>query len=331
VGARLTADELLLEARRGLDRVPPAQLADEMAAGALVVDIRPADQRARDGDLPGALVVDRNALEWRLDPSSQHRIPQVNRHDQRVILVCNQGYQSSLAAATLRRFGLHRATDLAGGFEAWLGFARAAAADVAPRWDALHADRSDDELSWFQPDPRASLELVASTGVSPAAAMIDVGGGSSRVVDGLLDRHHRDLTVLDVSAEALARARDRLGATASHVSWIVSDVRTWRPDRRYELWHDRAVFHFLVDPPDRAAYLAVLEAALAPGGWVVMATFAEDGPAQCSGLPTARYSVDGLLDAMGPDFALVTSRREEHRTPAGGSQPFTWVVVQARR
>ena len=322
-------DEIVAEARRDLDRVAPADLAAEMAAGALVIDIRPVEQRHRDGDLPGAVVIGRNELEWRLDPTSRHRIPEATDHDRRVIVVCNEGFASSLAAASLRRLGLRRVTDLDGGVQAWRAFVDASHTEQAmAHWDEVYGARPPSEMSWFEAEPAMSLELIAAAKVEPDTAIIDVGGGASTLVDVLVARGYRNLTVLDVSQTALDVARARLGEDATKVRWIAHDLLTWRPPRRFGLWHDRAVFHFLVAPHQRAAYRAVLHAALEPGGSAIVATFAEDGPETCSGLPTARYAPDDLAEVFGSDFQTVTSRREKHHTPAGVTQPFTWLVLR---
>ena len=154
--------------------------------------------------------------------------------------------------------------------------------------------------------------------------VIDVGGGESLLVDCLLAQGFADLTVLDISRVALAEARRRV--ESAQVRWVEADVRTWQPDRRYGLWHDRAVFHFLVDPADRAAYLRNMATATAPGSALIVATFAPHGPETCSGLPVARYSSDALARALGADFEVVEILEEQHPTPSGGIQPFTWVA-----
>jgi hypothetical protein len=157
---------------------------------------------------------------------------------------------------------------------------------------------------------------------------VDVGGGASVLVDRLLDAGYRDLTVLDVAAAALDRARTRLGSRAGRVTWLVADLLTWVPARRYRVWHDRAVFHFLTAAAARDRYREVLHHALVPGGHVAVGTFAADGPTSCSGLPTARYGPDELA-AQVPGYRVVHRRREVHRTPSGGIQPFTWLLLRA--
>jgi SAM-dependent methyltransferase len=194
-------------------------------------------------------------------------------------------------------------------------------------WDQVWSTRDPKEVSWFQAEAAMSLELIASV-VAPTASVVDVGGGASTLVDGLLARGHDDLAVLDVSAAALAQARLRLGDRADAVDWVVADVTAWTPARRYDLWHDRAVLHFLVEPGDQAAYAAVVGAAVAPGGHVVIGTFAPDGPEQCSGLDVCRHDAASVMALLPDRFRLIDERRETHLTPAGGEQRFSWVVAQ---
>jgi trans-aconitate methyltransferase len=167
-----------------------------------------------------------------------------------------------------------------------------------------------------------------AVGRTPDTSVLDVGGGASTLVDDLLAAGQRDVTVLDVAGPALAIARHRLGDPAE-VTWIVADLRTWSPPRRWDLWHDRAVLHFLVDPADREAYFTLLRRALTPGGAFVIGTFAEDGPTHCSGLPVQRCAAPELADLLG-DVTLVEQRRELHHTPGGADQPFTWLAGTLR-
>jgi hypothetical protein len=198
----------------------------------------------------------------------------------------------------------------------------------AEHWDAVY-DRDDlSTLSWHQREPVVSLELIDALGVGPGEAVVDVGGGASRLAGRLLDRGFADVTVLDVAAGALEASRRRLGAHAGQVTWVREDVRSWRPGRRFGLWHDRALFHFFVDPDDRRRYVETLRSALEPGGAVVIATFALDGPETCSGLPVERYDAAGLASVPGPGFELVRSGREEHVTPGGRVQAFTWAALR---
>ena len=184
-------------------------------------------------------------------------------------------------------------------------------------WDSVY-DRGDvSSLSWHQRESAVSLELIDALGVDPSASVVDVGAGDAPLAEQLLDRGFADVTLLDVAGPALEAARSRLGPRAAEVACVQDDVRSWRPGRRFDLWHDRALLHFFVDADDRAAYVASLRRALTPGGAVVLATFALDGPATCSGLPVARYDADGIAATLG--LALVAERREEHTTPAGAS------------
>lgn len=200
----------------------------------------------------------------------------------------------------------------------------------AAHWDGMYTRRGDTEVSWFAAEPVVSLELIDAAGADPLLPALDVGAGASRLVDGLLRRGFADVTALDVSDDGLAHTRARLGAAADRVRWVVTDLLDWAPDRSLGLWHDRAVFHFLTDPADRARYRELLAAAMAPGGLVVVGAFAADGPEYCSGLPTVRYTCEGLAAALGAGLRVVASRREEHRTPAGAVQPFTWLALRAR-
>lgn len=206
--------------------------------------------------------------------------------------------------------------------------APATADDRARQWDGLYRTAGPTAVSWFQEHATVSLELIDAVGCTPATAVLDVGGGASTLVDDLLARGQRDVTVLDISAAALAAARARLGDPPG-VTWVVHDLLTWQPPRRWDLWHDRAVLHFLVDDGDRATYASRLRRSLVPGGSFVIGTFAADGPTQCSGLPVLRYSPADLVALLG-DVEVVEQRREVHRTPGGASQPFTWVAGRLR-
>ena len=200
-------------------------------------------------------------------------------------------------------------------------------AAAAAHWDAAYA-LGDDTRSWFEEHPGMSLRMLDAAGVSAADAVIDVGGGASPLAGALLDRGFGDLTVLDISAAGMRHAQDRLGARAGHVHWLTADVLSWNPRRRYRAWHDRAVFHFLTTDEDRQQYLRTLDAATAPGAVAVVGCFARDGPRQCSGLPVARYGPGDLAAELGRGWAVVTEDREEHITPNGLTQPFTWIALR---
>ncbi len=192
-------------------------------------------------------------------------------------------------------------------------------------WERVYATRSPQAVSWYQPHANESLRLIRETGLPTSAAVIDVGGGASTLIDDLLHDGWTDLSVLDLSAAALAAARSRLGPDAERVQWIEADVTTAAlPAQRYDLWHDRAVFHFLTTAEERAAYVATVLRAVRPGGHVIVGSFAEDGPTECSGLPVMRYSADALHAEFGTPFTLLRHEREEHHTPAGKVQHFVW-------
>lgn len=199
-------------------------------------------------------------------------------------------------------------------------------------WQDVYSRKSPLEVSWYQPEATTSLALIARTGLGPDAAIIDVGGGASTLVDSLLARGFHDITVLDLAGAALTASRARLGDRARTVTWLEGDITTMTlPLQAYDVWHDRAVFHFLTDPASREAWRQNLLRALRPGGFVVLATFADDGPEKCSGLPVQRYSESGLQAALGDEFRMRESRRETHRTPGGNEQRFVYGLFQRVR
>lgn len=196
-------------------------------------------------------------------------------------------------------------------------------------WDDVYKGRADELLSWYQAVPGHSLSLIEACGAGPDAHLIDVGAGTSPLLAVLLERGYRHLWWLDLSELARERAARALGQRAGEIRWLVGDVtEVALPSRRFELWHDRAVFHFLTGSDDRATYVAQVRRALVPGGHLVMATFAEDGPERCSGLPTVRYDPARLVTEFGPDFSLLETLREEHVTPAGVVQPFRYFLLR---
>jgi len=200
--------------------------------------------------------------------------------------------------------------------------------DPKSHWEAIYGKKRPEEVSWYQPEATLSLELIRAV-ASLESAIVDVGGGASTLVDGLLRAGYRQLTILDLSVSALSAAQRRLGASASLVSWREGDVLTTDLGvAPIDVWHDRAVFHFLTDVTDRERYIAQVRRAVRVGGHVLVATFAEDGPSRCSGLEVARYSPQGLHGAFGSDFRLIASRREEHLTPRGARQAFTYCLCR---
>lgn len=196
--------------------------------------------------------------------------------------------------------------------------------DRRQHWETVYNTKASDQVSWFQPHAASSLRLIQAC-AGRDAHVIDVGGGASVLVDDLLDAGYRNLTVLDLAESALATSRARLGARADAVQWIAADIaRADLPAARYDVWHDRAVFHFLTDPDDRARYVAQVLRSVKPGGHVIVAAFGPGGPLQCSGLDVVRYAPDALHAEFGAPFRLLGHETEIHRTPAGGAQEFVY-------
>lgn len=202
--------------------------------------------------------------------------------------------------------------------------------DRSTHWDHVYATKGEAEVSWFQDRPAISLELIRAANPDPGASVIDIGGGASRLVDALLQHGYRDLAVLDLSVHALDAAKRRIGHAASTVEWIVADATTWQPAKTYDIWHDRAAFHFLTEARDRAAYVARLRSAVASGGHVIIATFAPDGPEKCSGLPVQRHDGASLAAELGPEFELIETRSETHHTPWNSTQAFQFSRFRRR-
>ena len=195
-------------------------------------------------------------------------------------------------------------------------------------WETVYTTKGESEVSWFQENPAPSLELIELVRPTPEAAIADIGGGASRLVDSLLARGFRHVTVLDISSAALDAAKARLGERASEVQWVVADVTKWHPAHAFDIWHDRAAFHFLTEPADRSAYIARVRQAVRPGGHVIIGTFAIDGPEKCSGLPVNRYDAAGLAKQLGEGFELLESRRQDHSTPWNSSQRFQFCIFR---
>jgi 2-polyprenyl-3-methyl-5-hydroxy-6-metoxy-1,4-benzoquinol methylase len=188
-------------------------------------------------------------------------------------------------------------------------------------WQTVYQTKGEHDVSWFEESPAISLELIRATGVNPEASIIDIGAGAFRLVDALLDEGYRSITVLDLSEKALETSKARLGAlSAAKVEWLATDVTTWEPSQAYDVWHDRATFHFLTDPKDRAAYAERVLRAVRSGGHVIIGTFALVGPKRCSGLPVVRYDPAAISKILGALFDLSESRTHAHKTPTGTIQ-----------
>jgi Methylase involved in ubiquinone/menaquinone biosynthesis len=203
--------------------------------------------------------------------------------------------------------------------------------DYKAHWERIYSATEPTEVSWYQSRPTRSLELLGAVGVGPRSMIIDVGGGDSVLVDALVERRLGHVTVLDISGAALARAQTRLGARAGEVTWLEADVtRAELPPHAYDVWHDRATFHFLTELDDRERYVATAAAALRSQGTLIVATFAPRGPTRCSGLDVARYDPEGLAEEFGEEFTLLRGFGDVHRTPTGAEQSFTYAVFRRR-
>ncbi|MGF1667320.1 MAG: class I SAM-dependent methyltransferase [Acidimicrobiia bacterium] len=196
-------------------------------------------------------------------------------------------------------------------------------------WDSVWQSRQAEDVSWHQPEPELSLRLIREVS-TPSSSIVDVGGGASRLVDLLVGHGYRDLTVVDIAEGALDQARSRLAAEASLITWVTGDITDHDFGRTFEVWHDRAVLHFLTEEADRDRYLATMRRSLDPGAHAIIATFAPDGPDRCSGLPVRRYRERELTAALGDAFAPVRHHRELHVTPAGASQSFIYGLFRRR-
>lgn len=194
-------------------------------------------------------------------------------------------------------------------------------------WDNRYGETPTEKLTWFQSQPQPSLDWIKAN-CPHGSAVIDIGAGASVLVDHLLEAEYTDVSLLDLAEPALQISRQRLGGKAKQVSWLTADITEWLPTRKYSLWHDRAVFHFLIDAADRTAYKQALLTALPVRGMLIMATFAIGGPEKCSGLPIVQYSADSLPTELGPQFKLLETQQEQHPTPAGNSQLFNWFLFK---
>jgi trans-aconitate methyltransferase len=200
--------------------------------------------------------------------------------------------------------------------------------DRQAHWQNVYQTRGEQQVSWSQPSPEPSLGLIEKFAPDRGASVVDIGGGASRLVDALCERGYRHVTVLDLSEAALHSARERLGTEAASVRWVAADATQWQPPHVFDIWHDRAAFHFLVEPRDRDAYIARLHQGVKHGGHAIIATFAPDGPEKCSGLPVQRYDHVALGNALGADFEPLHHQPHEHVTPWGAAQSFQFSVFR---
>ena len=196
--------------------------------------------------------------------------------------------------------------------------------DRKSHWEEVYSNKVSTEVSWYQQHPEYSLEHIDATGVKKSARIIDIGGGASTLVDYLLDADYTNLSVLDISHAAIEQARTRLGKRADDVQWFEKDITVFSPQLPFDVWHDRAVFHFLTDPIDRSSYVHVMTRALKPGAFAMIATFDLNGPEQCSGLDVQRYSPESMSAALGDSFELIDTSTEVHVTPNGMMQNFVY-------
>ena len=195
-------------------------------------------------------------------------------------------------------------------------------------WEKIYTEKKPNEMSWFQTTPEKSLELIKIAGTSKDGNIIDVGGGASVLVDRLLDGGFKDVTVLDISSAALETAKNRLGDQAQKAKWVVADVTQFNPVEKYDLWHDRAVFHFLTEESDRKKYAGIVAQATRPGGHLIMASFAPDGPDKCSNLSVCRYDRELIQKELGVNFNLIREDNEAHMTPWKKEQKFRYFLFR---
>ena len=194
--------------------------------------------------------------------------------------------------------------------------------DRQEHWENIYKTKKLTEVSWYEPIPETSLEFIKGMNLAKNAAIIDVGGGDSFLADFLLMEGYTNVSVLDISEEALNRVKKRLGERAEEIHWIVEDVTKFQPEQKYDLWHDRAAFHFLTEEDQVQQYLDILKNAVIPGGLVVIATFSEKGPTKCSGIEIKQYSINGLAELLSEDFEMVSCKNVSHETPSGAAQDF---------
>ncbi len=202
--------------------------------------------------------------------------------------------------------------------------------DLKAHWDRVWQTKPHDATSWYQEAAAPSLRFFETAKLSNSAPLIDIGSGASKLIDGWLSQGFRDITALDISAHAFAQSKLRLGAAADHVTFIEANVLDWQPERRYQLWHDRAVFHFLTDPDSRKCYINTLTKALMPRAFFICGAFSTSGPQKCSGLEVQRYDAGTMAEVFAPWFEVSASEVETHLTPGGAEQHFLWSLFRRR-
>ena len=202
--------------------------------------------------------------------------------------------------------------------------------DLKAHWDNVWQTKSHDSTSWYQEVPATSLRFFETVKLSNTAPLIDIGSGASKLIDGWLSQGFRDITALDISANAFVQSKLRLGVDADQVTFIEANVIDWQPERCYQLWHDRAVFHFLTDPDSRERYINTLTTALTPGAFFICGGFSTSGPQKCSGLEVQRYDPGRMAEVFAPWFEVLASENETHLTPARSEQHFLWSLFQRR-
>lgn len=191
-------------------------------------------------------------------------------------------------------------------------------------WNKVYDSKMPTEVSWYEPMPETSLNYIAECKLDKEAAIIDIGGGDSFLAEFLLARGFKDVTVVDISEKAIERAKQRLGERAEEITWIVADASEFKPDKQYDLWHDRAAFHFLTEDEQVERYLQTVKRSVKPGGFLVMGTFSENGPKKCSGIEIRQYSIDQMQALFSNGFTTLGCKNIDHETPSGGTQNFTF-------
>lgn len=197
-------------------------------------------------------------------------------------------------------------------------------------WEKVYQTKRAEEVSWYKPDPKTSLDLILSLHPDPQEAIIDAGGGDSVLVDKLLALNFKNITVVDISAKALERAQQRLGDQAQVVEWVASDILDFDTEKRFDIWHDWATFHFLTEEKDIRKYAEVATRLIKPGGHLILATFSLEGPKQCSGLPVTGYCADSIAKVFAKDFVLIKSHQEDHVTPFQKKQNFLYALLHKK-